>query len=77
MSPVLNVACPQRLVLNVAVLNVACPQCPIGINLLSKISPAEPPCVLGHHQLEQSKNNCDEGVFYDTNYHRYNDDDDN
>ena len=30
MSPVLNVACPQRLVLNVAVLNVACPQCPIG-----------------------------------------------
>ena len=30
MSPVLNVACPQCLVLNVAVLNVFCPQCPIG-----------------------------------------------
>ena len=29
-SPVLNVACPQCLVLNVAVLNVFCPQCPIG-----------------------------------------------
>ena len=27
---VLNVACPQRFVLNVAVLNVFCPQCPIG-----------------------------------------------
>ena len=29
-SPVLNVACPQCLVLNVAVLNVDCPQCPTG-----------------------------------------------
>ena len=27
---VLNVVCPQCLVLNVAVLNVFCPQCPIG-----------------------------------------------
>ena len=26
----LNVACPQCLVLNVAVLNTACPQCPIS-----------------------------------------------
>ena len=32
-SPVLNVACPQSLVLNVAVLNVFCPQCPIGLDM--------------------------------------------
>ena len=36
--------------------------------------PAEPPCVLGHHQLEQSAHKYDEGGFYHYDSNHYNDD---